>query len=177
MLLPFYEQLVKEIGGAEHLTIMGDSAGGDLALSLAMQARDAKLPLPANLVLLSPGMDFSFTDPKQPALDRIDPILDLEGARKLGHMYAGALDVHDPVVSPLYGSLQGLPPMVVFTGTRDLVNPDAHRLQAKAKEAGVPLQLFEYPGMVHVWMLFPMPEASRVLGQIVGALDRLQART
>ncbi|MFC4589931.1 alpha/beta hydrolase [Sphaerisporangium corydalis] len=169
-LLPLYADLIHE-AGPKNVVLIGDSAGGNLALSLAMQARDVNLQQPAGSVLLSPGLDFSFSDAKQPALDRTDPILDLEGARRLGLLYAGDLDVRDPMVSPLYGSLRGLAPLAVFTGTRDLVNPDAHRLQDKAKEESIPLQLFEYSGMVHVWMLFPMPEANLALDQIVGCVE------
>lgn len=165
MLLPLYADLIQEVG-PKNVILMGDSAGGNLALSLVMQARDAMLRQPAGLVLLSPGADFSFSDAKQPALDRIDPVLDLAGAQRLGLLYAGKLDVHDPIVSPLYGSFKGLAPLAVFTGTRDLVNPDAHRLQDKARAESIPIQLFEYPGMIHVWMLFPMSEAKRALDQI-----------
>lgn len=156
-MLPLYHDLVEKVG-AENLTVMGDSAGGNIALSLAMQA-DRR---PGRLVLLSPGLDFTFTDPKQPALDRVDPILDLAGARKLGPMYVGDLDVRDPTVSPLFGSFDGLPPIAVFTGTRDITNADAHRIDAT---------VYEYPGMVHVWMLFPMPEATRAIAQIASFVD------
>jgi acetyl esterase/lipase len=77
-------------------------------------------------------------------------------------LYAGDLDVRDPIVSPLFGSFEGLPPIAVFTGTRDLTNPDASRL---------PATVYEYPGMVHVWMLFPMPEATRAVAQIASFVD------
>ncbi|MBP2327808.1 acetyl esterase/lipase [Kibdelosporangium banguiense] len=165
MLLPLYAKLVAEasVGG---LTVMGDSTGGNLALSLVMQARAQGLPQPDRLVLISPCLDVGFTDPATDALDRKDPISPARGARELGRMYAGDYDLSDPVVSPLFGSLDGLAPIAIFTGTRDILNADAHRLKQLAAESGIPLIWHEYPGMLHVWPLFPLPEASRALDQI-----------
>ena len=80
--------------------------------------------------------------------------------------YAGDLSPADPKISPLFGNMAGLPPMAVFTGTHDLLNPDAHRLKARAAQQGVPVELYEYPGMFHVWLLAPIPEARRAREQI-----------
>jgi acetyl esterase/lipase len=163
MLLPLYAETV---AAADDLTLMGDSSGGNLALSLAMQARDRGLPPPARLVLISPGLDVTFADPAMPALDRVDPILSHRGVPALGRLYAGDLDVRDPVVSPLLGDLGGLAPLAVFTGTRDLLNADAHRLRDK-----MPLCWHEYPGMLHVWPLFPIPEARAAIEQIADFVE------
>ncbi|MFD9966077.1 alpha/beta hydrolase [Amycolatopsis sp. NPDC058986] len=165
MLLPFYADLAARTGEGE-LTVMGDSSGGNLALSLAMQARAAGLPQPARLVLLSPCVDATFGDPEIARLDRRDPILPARGLPGLGRAYAGDLDVRDPVVSPLFGTLDGLPPIAIFTGTRDVLNADAHRLREKAERAGIPLAWHEYPEMLHVWPLFPIPEARHALDHI-----------
>jgi acetyl esterase/lipase len=165
MLLPFYAQTAAEVG-ARNLTVMGDCTGGNVALSLAMQARDRKLPQPARLVLISPTLDATFTDPAIPALDRTDPILSRRGAPEVARLYAGELDVRDPMISPIFGSLEGLAPLAVFTGTRDILNADAHQLKDKAARARIPLAWFEYPGMLHVWLLFPIPEARRAIRQI-----------
>jgi hypothetical protein len=88
------------------------------------------------------------------------------GAPEVARLYAGDLDVRAPLVSPLFGSLEGLAPLAVFTGTRDILNTDAHQLKAKAARARIPLAWFEYPGMLHVWPLFPIPEAKRAIRQI-----------
>lgn len=164
MVMPLYERLVSPYPG--RLTIMGDSGGGNLALVVAMQARDAGYPLPSQIVLVSPGLDFSFSNPAQVAIDKRDPILSLRGMKKLGQMRAGRYDIRDPKISPLFGNLRGLPPMAVLTGTRDITNPDAHVLRAKLTELGAPPVFFEYPEMMHVWPLFPVPEAERAQRQI-----------
>ncbi|TCO56062.1 alpha/beta hydrolase [Actinocrispum wychmicini] len=162
MLLPFYADLAAQ----GELTVMGDSSGGNLALSLAMQARSAGMPQPARIVLLSPAPDATFSNPELARLDHRDPILPARGLPELGRVYAGDLDVRDPVVSPLFGMLTGLPPTAIFTGTRDILNADAHRLREKATRAGVPVAWHEYPDMLHVWPLFPIPEATHALEQI-----------
>jgi epsilon-lactone hydrolase len=166
MLLPFYMQTAADVG-AHNLTVMGDCTGGNVALSLAMQARDRKLPQPAQLVLISPALDATFSNPAIPALDRADPILSHRGAPEVARLYAGGLEVRDPLISPLLGSLDGLAPLAVFTGTRDILNADAHQLKDKATEARIPLAWFEYPDMLHVWPLFPIPEARQAIRQIV----------
>ncbi|MGW5682144.1 alpha/beta hydrolase [Nonomuraea sp. NPDC003754] len=170
MLLPLYRELV-EWFSPECLTVMGDSSGGNLSLSLAMQARQAGLPQPAHLVLVSPCVDISISDPVMPALERVDPILAREGVREAGRLYAGGLDPRDPVVSPLYGSLRGLAPIAVFTGTRDILNADAHRLRDRARQEGVSVDVFEYPGMLHVWPLYSLPESRRAIDEIVAIVE------
>jgi monoterpene epsilon-lactone hydrolase len=162
-----YERLINEVGAA-NVVIAGSSAGGGITLALAEQMRDQGGPLPAALVLFSPWLDVTMSDPAQPQLDKIDHILSIEGLRRSGVKWAGQLPTTDPRISPLFGSLAGLPPIVIFTGTEDLLNPDAHRFAIKAKDAGISLTLYEYPHEFHVWMGgYPqfIPEGSRALDQ------------
>ncbi|MGW4243422.1 alpha/beta hydrolase [Nocardia sp. NPDC004722] len=148
------------------LTVMGDSAGGHLTLSLAMQARDRGLPQPGALVLLSPLLDATLSDPAIAALDRMDPIVPARGVPILTRMFAGAVDLRDPMISPLFGTLTGLPPIALFVGTREIVNADAHRLRRLAAESDFPLSWHEYSGMLHVWPLFPIREGLRARREI-----------
>lgn len=170
MLMPLYRDLIAEVG-AENLTVMGDSAGGNLVLSLAMQARDAALPQPWRLVMLSPNLDITFSNPRLHELDPVDPIISIRGMPEIARLYRGEIPPSDPIVSPIFGSLHGLAPMAIFTGTREIMNADAHSLKEKGEKEGVPLAWFEYPGMLHVWPLFPIPEAGRAIDQIVQFID------
>ncbi|MFH5924209.1 alpha/beta hydrolase fold domain-containing protein [Roseomonas xinghualingensis] len=149
--------------GAEALTVMGDSAGGGMALALAQQLRDAGEALPARLVLFSPWLDVTMRDPGQLEIDPSDPFLAVPPARLAGKWYAADLPTDDPRVSPIFGSLAGLPPIAVFTGTRDMLNSDARRLRARAAEEGAALAFHEEAGMIHVWMMMPVPEARLAL--------------
>src|SRR5262249_15371774 len=109
-------KMIEEAAPAK-VVFAGDSAGGGIALALAQPLRARSLPLPAHPGLLSPWLDVTMSAPSQPALARIDPILDIPGGRAAGRMYAGELPPTDPRVSPLFGTLRGLPPIAVIAGT------------------------------------------------------------
>ncbi len=162
-----YKQLINEVGTGK-VVVAGDSSGGGMTLALAEQIRDEGRLLPAALVLFSPWLDVTMSDPAQPNLDKIDRMLSIDALRRAGVEWAGQLPTTDPHVSPLFGSLAGLPPIVVFSGTEDLLHPDARRLAIKAKTSGVPFTLYEYPHEFHVWMGgYPqfIPEGRRALDQ------------
>ncbi len=170
-MMPVYDALVEEVG-ADNITIMGDSAGAGFALGLTQMLRDQGKAMPHKMILLSPWLDVSMTDPMQPALSKKDRILGIGGLRAAGEWWAGengAVDI--PPVSPLFGALEGLPPIAVFTGTFDLLWPDARKLKEKAEAADMPLDYFEFPAMQHVWMLFPIPEGKKARKQIADFIN------
>nr|WP_245216002.1 alpha/beta hydrolase [Pararoseomonas baculiformis] len=151
--------------GAENLIVAGDSAGGGMTLALAQLIRDAGERLPAGLVMFSPWLDVASDDPRLMALAARDPMLAPPAAQMAGRWYARDLPLDDPRVSPLYGSLEGLPPMILFTGTRDMLNADAHRLRDKAAAEAADLRFREYEDMFHVWVCLPIPEARQALAE------------
>jgi epsilon-lactone hydrolase len=156
----------------ENVVLMGDSAGGGLALAIAQALRDQGLK-PAAIVLISPWLDVAVNHPEQQALEPQDAMLGIPGLREAGRAYAAGLPAQDPRVSPLYGDFQRLPPITVFTGTKDLLNPDSHRLRAACDGAGVRCDLVEAAGMPHDYPLFPSPEgraARRRIAQLIGSL-------
>jgi acetyl esterase/lipase len=162
-LLPLASELLRE---NRRTVFMGDSAGGGIALALCQQLRAAELSLPARVALISPALDLTFSDRRQPEIARVDPLLDIPGSRAAGAWYAGELPLTDPRVSPLFGELDGLPPIAVWTGTHDLLYPDAVRLKNKAQEARASVSLFEYDRLFHVWPLLRLPEGKTALEQI-----------
>ncbi len=170
-MLQVYDELVSEVG-ANNITIMGDSAGAGFALGLVQMLRDQSKPMPHKMVLLSPWLDVTMTDPMQPALAKKDGILGIDGLRAAGEWWAGESGATDtPPVSPLFGTLDNLPPTAVFTGTFDLLWPDSRRLKEKADAAGLWLDYYEFPAMQHVWMLFPIPEAKKARQQIAAFIN------
>jgi acetyl esterase/lipase len=162
-----YLNLVGEIG-AGNVVIVGDSAGGGLALLLAQRLRDTGQPLPAALVLFSPWLDVGVAGRDQPALEARDPALTIDFLRRAGKLWAKGLSSQDPRVSPLYGSQHGLPPTIVFSGTRDILDSDALRL-AHLNPA---IELRHYRNMMHVWPCAPIPEAKRALGEAAEFIER-----
>ncbi|WP_416052526.1 alpha/beta hydrolase fold domain-containing protein [Cupriavidus basilensis] len=173
-LLPLYDQLVRGNPPAS-LTVMGDSAGGGMALALTQVARDTGRALPGRLVLLSPFLDATGSNPAIDVLEPLDPMLSKLGGIECGRVYAGGDPVTLAQVSPIYGSLRGLPPVTLFIGTHDVLLPDCRAYRALAQEQGLPLRYYEYEGMFHVWMLLPMPESNAAFAQIVAAVEADEA--
>ncbi|MGU3360281.1 alpha/beta hydrolase fold domain-containing protein [Methylobacterium sp. M6A4_1b] len=162
---------------AAPIALMGDSAGGGLALSLAMQLRDgAGQTGPAGLVLISPWLDVTTSDPSQARIEPLDVMLMRPGLRTLGRWYAGDRDPADERVSPLFGTLRGLPPIELFCGTHDILVADARRLAARARAEEAPLAYHEEPGLMHVYPLLGLPESRRAEARIRAFLQERMAR-
>jgi epsilon-lactone hydrolase len=172
MVFPLYEELLAA-AGAQNLVVMGDSAGGGMGLALAMRARDGGVAQPSDIVLLSPWLDVTMTNPDVVEVDRFDPFLDVEGLQYLGKIYAGdAVAATDYLVSPLYGSLENLAPITLFIGTHDLFVADCRKLKANAAARGIEIDYHEYEEMVHVWMLIPSPEERKAAQAIVEKIGK-----
>ncbi|MDZ7821329.1 MAG: alpha/beta hydrolase [Candidatus Marinimicrobia bacterium] len=169
MNVPLYREVLNDAGNSA-LALMGDSAGGGLALALAQVLKKRKIPQPARIVLLSPWLDISMSNPQIAQVDKEDPILNVEGLIASGKQYAGGLDPRDHRVSPIYGPMEGLAPITVFIGTHDVLLPDCRRLKLRAESAGTPVSVHEYKGMLHDGMLYPIPEARDIRDRIVEIL-------
>lgn len=153
----------------DEVVLAGDSAGGQIALSTALHLRDVGVP-DLRTVLVSPALDLTVTNPRIPDVAPHDPWLGVEGVRWLAQAWAGDLPLRDPRVSPLEGDLAGLGPMLLLTGTRDILNPDAHLLAERARAAGVDVTLLEHEGGLHVFPLLPTRSGARARRRIVEAL-------
>src|SRR4029077_12119984 len=94
--------------GAPHVSVIGDSAGGNLALAAVEYEVANNQPVPGSMVLLSPWLDLGMTNPNIALVQ--DPLLPVGPGQQIGRVWAGNLSVTNPMVSPLYGSLKGLPP-------------------------------------------------------------------
>ena len=148
------------------VVLAGDSAGGQIVLSAAQSLRDAGVAV-AHTLLISPALDLTWSNPRIPVVQPTDPWLGTPGGRVLAEHWRGSLDLLDPVVSPLAGELAGLAPITVFTGTRDVLNPDAHLLRSRAADAGVALDWHEGEGELHVYPLLPTRAGRAARASIV----------
>ncbi|MBB1497801.1 alpha/beta hydrolase [Paracoccus sp. MC1862] len=151
------------------VTIMGDSAGGGLALGFALHLRDSGRSLPESLVLLSPWVDIASTDPQVDERRQDDPMLARAGAELAAKVWANGADPDDPRLSPMNGDLTGLPPTDIYQGTRDMLRPQVEALADKLRAAGVRVDLTLCPGGLHVYPIFDTPESK-------AARDRISAR-
>jgi len=151
------------------VALAGDSAGGQIALSAALSLRDAGVVVPRT-VLIAPALDLGWSNPRIPEVQPSDPWLGTPGGRVLSEHWRGALDLRDPTVSPLFGDLSGLGALTVFSGTRDVLNPDAHLLRSRATAAGVSLDWHEGPGLIHAFPLLPTRSGRAARRVIVATL-------
>jgi acetyl esterase/lipase len=154
-------RMLLEDAGAAKVTVAGNSAGAGLALAACQWLRDRGHRQPDRLVLISPAADASVSRAEQVEIARRDPIQDIPGIREAGRLYAGALDVGHPFVSPLNGAFRGLAPMTIFSGTRDLLYPDSVDLAVRARAAGVPVELHLLRDQPHNYALMPTPEGRQ----------------
>ena len=162
------EELVTEVG-ASNVSLIGDSAGATITLSAAQLLRSRGIEGP-RLILLSPALDLTFRNPRIAHINPTDPWLDVPGLRVAIEQWRGDLPIDDPLVSPFFGDVNGLGPIMIFTSTRDITNADAHAFVHKAKEQGVNVMLSEANGMIHVYPLLPIPEAKQARTAIVEAV-------
>ena len=146
--------------------LAGDSAGGGLALALALEMRGSALR-PDGLFLFSPWVDATLSNPEARRVETIDPMLGIDWLRYWGEKWAGARSTTDPRVSPVLGDLGDLPPTWVYQGGRDLFRPDAERFAADARAAGSPVEITVYPDGFHVFVaLAAAPESRAVYREI-----------
>lgn len=169
--LPLYEELIKT-SDPTSVYLMGDSAGGGFALALAQLLLEKKIAQPRHIILLSPWLDITLDNPEiDEVLEKIDPMIGIYGAQEFGKLYAGNTDRRNYLLSPIYGEIIGLADITLFIGTRELILPDARKFKAIAKQQGVEIQYYEYPGMNHVFPVYPIPEAKKARRKIVETIQ------
>ncbi|MCW2662686.1 MAG: hypothetical protein JWP83_3838 [Mycobacterium sp.] len=149
--------------GAPHVSVIGDSAGGNLALAATEYMVRQGEAVPASMVLLSPWLDLTMSNPNIALVQ--DPLLPLGPAQVIGREWAGNLPVTDYRVSPLNGSLSGLPPTYVYSGNLDILSPDVLVLQHEAAIAGAPINFVLGNGEIHDWIILT-PDGPQYWPQI-----------
>lgn len=166
-----YEKIAAEWGD-DKIALCGDSAGGNMTLSLAIQRRDAGKSLPAKLIPFAPWLDMALKDPAARGVNDKDAILDVDSIKVLGEWWAGDRGVDHPHASPLYADLTGLPPIAIFQGRHDVFVIDSRTFADKARAAGVPTKLYEYEGGPHVYMALTFTrEAKDTFALVKAFLD------
>jgi acetyl esterase/lipase len=150
---------------ASDWALVGDSAGGGLALALLVSLRDQGLRLPSKVALCSPWLDLTLSGASMDECADDDPMLSRRGLAQDAARYAGTARLGDPSVSPLFAELQGLPPIFVQVGEREVLRDDSIRLAHDVEQAGGRIELELWEGMTHAWYAFSpaVPEADAAL--------------
>jgi triacylglycerol lipase len=150
--------------GSENVSVFGDSCGGGIALSAAQLLASRGETEPGSMVLVSPVLDQTFSNPNIPLAH--DPLVNVAQGRRVAQQWAGGLALTDPLVSPLYGSLDGLPPTTVYSGSLSLLAPDALVLQQEAQAEHAPFTFVNASGEIEDWVIYPFGDGTRYQDQI-----------
>lgn len=138
----------------ENVAIMGDSAGGGLALGLSEWLLENNYTIPISTILFSPWLDVTMDNPKINHFIEKDPILNVEGLKELGNRWADGTDKKNYLISPLFGNIEGLKNIIIYAGSEEIFVPDIQLFDEIAKRKQVTCRLRIYEGMFHAFSLF-----------------------
>src|SRR3989440_12933148 len=162
-----YQGLLEQGVDPGQIALAGESAGGGLAVATLLGLRDAGTPLPSSAFLMSPYADLTLSGDSILKNEAIDPILTPEALRLRVPDYVAGADAADPQISPVFGELSGLPPLLIQVGSHEILLSDALRLAGRAAIHEVPVTLDVTPGVPHVFQGF-----AGLLDEAGAALDR-----
>jgi acetyl esterase/lipase len=156
----------------EKIIFLGNSAGGGFALGFAQKLRNENKPQPSQIILISPWLDITMSNPDIKDVAKNDKALGIKGLQMAGQLYAGTLKAKDYRVSPIYGEFSRLGKISVFIGTHDLFIADTRKLKNILDNAGIEISYFEYPKMFHVWVAVTnLKEAQHAIQQIASLIN------
>lgn len=167
-----YQKLLAD--SSEPLVLMGDSAGGGLAIGFSQWLSEEGLPMPKGVIVISPWLDVTMEHPEIAKYAKLDPMLKTENLKVIGGIWAGN---HDPAhyrVSPINGPIEGLPKLYMFVGEREICLPDTRKFAGMLKAAGVDHEYYEYPMMNHVFPQYPIPEGADARRKMRAILESLE---
>lgn len=166
--LAVYRRLLADGVAPHRLVLGGESAGGGLTIATLLALRDEGLPLPAAAFVLSPWTDLAATGESLHTRSAQDPWFKPEGVPIVAAHYLGNGSPTNPLISPLYGDLAGLPPLLIHVGDYEILRDDSTRLAAKARAAGVDVTLRVWEGMWHVFQTLAarVPEARESVDEV-----------
>ena len=171
-----YRWLLDQAIAPERIVIAGDSAGGGLTVAALLALREARVPLPAGGVCISPWVDLTCGGASYATKADADPIVRRAGVEQMAQAYLGAIPPRTPLASPLFADLRGLPPLLIHVGTDEVLLDDAVQLAERARAAGVDASLEVYERMIHVWHWFlPMLDEAQTAVDAIGRFVRSRA--
>ena len=158
----------------ENIVIGGDSAGGGLCMATLLSIKQQDIAMPSRVMAMSPWLDLSVPSEELQQDFHNDPMLDGRAVKVWAERYLQTTHPHNPLASPVYGDLAGLPPMLIHVGEREMLLDDTVRFVERAREAGVEAHLQIWPSMVHVFQFLHtvLPEAKKSIEELGAFLRR-----
>jgi epsilon-lactone hydrolase len=150
------------------IALAGDSAGGGLALATLVALRDGGDPMPAAAAVMSPWTDLALTGESLRTRAAVEIMIQPAGLRETAETYLAGADPRNPLASPLYADLSGLPPVLIHVGDAEVILDDSTRFAGRARDAAVEVTLEIWDEMPHVWHAFAglLPEADEAIDRI-----------
>lgn len=149
--------------GARDVIVTGDSAGGNLALTLLFKLKQEGRLLPRGMVLMSPWTDLTSSGKSFESKAEVDPVLNRPYIDRMVEAYAAGQNLKDPMISPLFGDFEGFPPVYIQAGENEILLSDSQRLRQAFVDANVSVKMDVYPGMWHVFQMSPMKTARAAI--------------
>lgn len=148
------------------INFLGDSAGGGFILSYSMYLRNKKIKQPQNIIMLSPWLDISLSNPKTYDDAKTDYMCGVDGTRYCGKLWADDLDTKDPLVSPMFGDVNNLNKMTIITGGKEILRSDCHKFSEILTSNKIEHNFIEYKGQGHDFGAYPTKEGKLVINDI-----------
>lgn len=172
LLSKFYKKIIADYPNKQ-IILMGDSAGGGLALGLCNFWEESGIKLPDKLILLSPWVDVSMENQEISKYATNDPVICLSSCKIWGKLWADDLDLKDYRVSPIYADFKKLTDVTIFVGTQELLYPDITMLYDKLVKKGIKAKLYIGNKMNHDFPLYPIPEAKKALKECIEIINTI----
>ncbi|TFG26238.1 MAG: alpha/beta hydrolase [Promethearchaeota archaeon] len=159
---------------SKNVIISGASAGGGLAVATVLKLKELKLPLPSAMILISPWADLALRGGTLKKNAKFEPNITIEMLKMLANAYLQGKDPMNSLVSPVYASLEGFPPMLIQVGSYEVLLDDSVRLTESAKAAGVDITLEIYEGMIHMFQNFVdiLPDSRQAIENIAKFIEK-----
>ena len=162
----------KIVSKSNDIIFLGDSAGGGFILSYAMYLRDTSGVQPKHIIMLSPWIDISMTNPDIYNDAKYDNMCGVDGTRYEGELWANGLNTNDPLVSPIYGKFNNLGEMTIVAGCREILTSECLRLHKLLNDQKIEHNFIMYKGQGHIFPMYPIRESKMVLKDITEIISR-----
>ena len=153
MMESLYKKVIQQVEPS-NFVVMGDSAGGGLALALVEKMGEENITMPSQTILISPWLDVRMNNPKIAEIEENDPMLNKSALKLAGENYAGKDGIDSYLVNPVDGPLDKLQNVSIFTGTYDILNADVAILKERAEKVGTNINVYETEQATHIWLLY-----------------------
>ena len=161
-----YRWMLKSGTAPVDISFFGESAGGNLVLALALWCKREGLPLPGSICAFSPACDLTFSSESYHSRMEREYVLNANTDVEVQSTYCRGADLHDPLVSPVFGDCTGFPPTAIHVGSEEMFYDDALHMAEVLSRDGVQVQLREWTGLCHTFLLAQIPESEQAYKEI-----------